>query len=220
MRNQLIAGMFYCLTAQATLFTCWANYHEGNVNPFSVLSALAMWFSCYSLVRTLTNREYREQYRGVWNPWAIAGHPEAVVRFGYGFLERPKLMIGGGCVAWFSKRHQTMRLLVVRPRFFLFTHHLVHDSKITALLFEGHRNHRPTRSQRWYSWLLRAEYVEYIYNPYIGTPLVTIKDIHESTSWNDPAAQEYYGRIAQELVDHWSTRPLKGYAPDLRSFLQ
>lgn len=220
MRNQLIAGFFYCLTAQATLFTVWANYHEGSLNPFSVLSTLAMWFSCYYLVRALTNREYREQYQAIWNPWAIAGHPEAVVRFGYGLLERPKLMIGGGCVAWFSKRHQTMCFIVVRPRFFLFTHHLVQDSQITTLLFEGHRDHEPSRRLRWYSWLLRAEYVEYTQNVYAGLDYVTIRDVRRHTCWEDPHATNYYQRVASAMLTHWSAIPYLGYKPELPECLQ
>lgn len=219
MRNQFVAALFCCLASQATLVTVWATT-TGTGTIFSLASLLAMWYSCYNLYTTLSRREYSNVYKPSWNPWAIAGHPEAVVRFGYGILEHPKLLVGGGCVAWFSARHQAMRLLIVRPRFFLFTHHLVQDSRITALLFESHCNNHPTRQQRWYSWLLRAEYVEYTYNPYAGVRFTTIKDVHATTIWHDPAAHDYYGRIAQALIDHWSTRTLQGYAVDIPECLQ
>ena len=220
MRNQLVAGLFCCLTAQATAFTIWANYTSDNPNPLGYASALLMWYSCYSLCRTLSKKEYRTEYRAGWSPWAITGNPQAVVRFGYGLLELPKLMVGGGCVACFSNYQQTMCFIVVRPRLFLFTHHLVQDSQITTLLFEGHRDHEPSRRLRWYSWLLRAEYVEYTQNVYAGLDYVTIRDVRRHTCWEDPHAANYYQRVASAMLTHWSAIPYLGYKPELPECLQ
>lgn len=114
MRNQLVAGLFCCLTAQATAFTIWANYTSDNPNPLGYASALLMW----------------------------------------------------------------------------------------------------------YSWLLRAEYVEYTQNVYAGLDYVTIRDVRQHTCWEDPHATNYYQRVASAMLMHWSAIPYLGYKPELPECLQ
>lgn len=222
MRNQLLAGLFCCVAAQATAFTIWANYHEGHPNLFSFISVLAMWYSCYSLCRTLSRKEYLACYHHELNQWATPDHPHAIVRFGTELQCKPRLFVLGSAV-WSSDIKDVLTYAVVRPRFFLFTHWVLRDSYVTAHLVKGQMawacDRKPSLATRAWSWLLRAEYVEY--SAYRALPLedCTVRDVHGRCHHHSPSVSNYFAICSRKLLAVLQSTAITTYQPELPVFL-